>query len=142
MRLVLKRRYTPRLTFGRLFLGNKQICFIREAPNAYYCPANPCLEEGVYELHPDHTESRGWEVKIGDRGMIKSGTPEKAPDKYEVMPVTSYRADGTPLFTKLAFQKLLELLEIHWDSGEVIELQVISVGIPFLRESCRAVSYS
>jgi hypothetical protein len=56
--------------------------------------------------------------------------------------VTEYRADGTPLFTKLAFLKLMDELSEVWERGEVIELQIMSVGIPYVLESCQVPSYS
>jgi hypothetical protein len=60
----------------------------------------------------------------------------------ELCPVTEYRADGTPLFTKLAFLKLMDELGLVWERGEMVELQVVSVGIPYAMESCRIPSYS
>ena len=142
MRLLLKRRYTPRGTPGRLFLGNRQLCFIRESPKSCYNPDLCCMEEGVYELEPIHTEEEGWRIRVGERGWIRSRPPDHSPEKEELCPVTAYRADGTPLFTRLAFLKLLDELSSVWERGEVIELQVVSVGVPYVLESCRQPSYS
>lgn len=142
MRLLLKRRYTPRGTLGRLFSGNRQLCFIREAPKSRYSPDLHCLEEGVYELEPVHTEAEGWGIRVGDGGWIRSVAPEQTPGNRELGPVTAYRADGIPLFTRLAFLKLMDELGPVWERGEVIELQVVSVGIPYVLASCRQPSYS
>ncbi|GAB3231231.1 hypothetical protein J0A67_17375 [Algoriphagus aestuariicola] len=142
MRLLLKRRYTPRGTLGRLFLGSRQLCFIREAPKSCYSPSRHCLEEGVYELEPVHTEAEGWRIRLGDGGWILSKAPDRVPETGELCPVTAYRADGTPLFTRLAFLKLLDELEEAWGGGEVVELEVVSRGVPYRLESCRIPSYS
>ncbi|MBC6365749.1 DUF5675 family protein [Algoriphagus sp. AK58] len=141
MRLILKRRYTPRATLGRLYLGQRQLCFVREAPKACFGGAHSCLEEGVYELSPEYTEEAGWMIRVGEQGGIKSLGPDQPPTSRIMAPVTSYRADGTPLFTRLAFQRLLDELGCWWERGEVVELQVVSVGVPYRLESCRIASF-
>lgn len=142
MRLLLKRRYTPRGTPGRLFLGRRQLCFIREAPKACYNPKIHCIEEGVYELEPVHTEEEGWRIRVGGKGWILSKVPERKPDSWELSPVTAYRADGTPLFTKLAFLKLMDELGPVWERGEVVELKIVSQGIPYPKAVCQTASCS
>lgn len=142
MRLLLKRRYTPRGTPGRLFLGKRQLCFVREAPKSCYSPEAHCLDEGVYELEPVHTETEGWSIRVGDRGWIRSKPPDHSPASGELCPVTAYRADGTPLFTRLAFLKLMDELSPFWERGEVVELEIVALGIPYRQESCRIRSYS
>ncbi|MBB6327846.1 hypothetical protein FHS59_003489 [Algoriphagus iocasae] len=161
MRLVLHRKYRAGITLGRLFLGKQQLCFTREPPKACFGTETNCLEEGVYELEPIHSEEKGWEIGIGEKGKIRSlglclpagkaGTHrpkdeiKERDEKLEscsIYPVTSYRADGTPLFTKLALLKLIERLEREWERGEVVELQIVSEGIPYQLESCLQQSYS
>lgn len=142
MRLLLKRRYTPRGTPGRLFLGNRQLCFIREAPKSCFGGGYSCISEGVFELIPVHTEQEGWTVQVGDQGWIKPLSPDQHPKTGTLAPVSTYRADGTPLFTRLAFQKLMDQLSPWWERGEVVELQVVSVGVPYLLETCRIPSFS
>ena len=142
MRLLLKRRYTPRGTPGRLYLGSRPLCLVREAPKPCFHSDLHCLEEGVYELQPVHTEAEGWRIRVGERGWIRSRPPEHSPESGELCPVTAYRADGTPLFTRLAFLNLMDELGPVWERGEPVELQVVSVGIPYTLESCRQRSYS
>lgn len=142
MRLLLKRRYTPRDTPGRLFLGTRQLCFIREAPKSFFNPDSSCLEEGVYELEPVHTEEEGWKIRVGKKGWIRSKAADQKPESGELCPVEAYRADGTPLFTRLAFLKLMDELGPVWERGELIELQVVSLGVPYALDSCRVPSYS
>lgn len=100
-----------------------------------------CMEEGVYELGAIHSESKGWEVKVGEAGKISSYRGDEKLESSSIYPVTSYRADGTPLFTKLAFLQLMERLEREWERGEIVELQIVSEGIPYLLESCLEQSY-
>lgn len=142
MRLLLKRRYTPRGTLGRLFLGNRQLCFIREAPKSCFNSGLHCLEEGIFELVPVHTEAEGWRIRVGDKGWILSKPPDRPPGSQELCPVTAYRADGTPLFTRLAFLKLMDELSPIWERGEVLEMEVVSRGVPYRLESCRIRSFS
>ncbi|MBN7813100.1 hypothetical protein J0A68_19250 [Algoriphagus sp. H41] len=142
MRLLLMRRYTPRVTLGRLFLGNRQVSFIREAPKACCNPGLHCLEEGVYELEPVHTEEEGWRIRVGDRGWIRSKAPNQAPGSGELCPVSAYRADGTPLFTQLAFLKLMDELEPVWEKGEVVELQIVARTLPYSQPTCRIAACS
>ena len=142
MRLLLKRRYSPRGSLGRLFLGTRQLCLIREAPKFCYSPDRYCLKEGVYELTPVHTEAEGWRVRVGKEGWIRSKAPEYLPEAGELCPVTEYRADGTPLFTRLAFQKLLDELGELWQRGEVVELQVMGMGIPYKLTACPIPKFS
>ncbi|MBN7814190.1 DUF5675 family protein [Algoriphagus pacificus] len=161
MRLVLCRKYWAGITLGRLFLGKQQLCFTREPPKACFGTKFTCLNEGVYELEPIHSEEKGWEIGIGEKGKIRSlglclpagkAGPHRPKgeikerdgklESYSIYPVTSYRADGTPLFTKLAHLKLMERLERVWERGEVVELQIVSLGIPYQLESCLEQSYS
>ena len=142
MRLVLCRKYRAGITLGRLFLGKQQLCFTREPPKACLGTMTECLEEGVYELEPIHSDEKGWEIGIGDTGKISSYVGDEKLESCSFYPVTSYRADGTPLFTKLAFLKLMDRLEREWEQGEVVELQIVSEGIPYLLESCLQQSYS
>ena len=142
MRLVLHRKYRAGITLGRLFLGKQQLCFTREPPKACFGTETNCLEEGVYELEPIHSEEKGWEIGIGDLGKISCYLGDSRLETCSIYPVTSYRADGTPLFTKLALLKLIERLEREWERGEVVELQIVSEGIPYQLESCLQQSYS
>lgn len=141
MRLVLHRRYKATVTLGKLVLGQKQICFTREPSKACFGTDVSCLDEGVYELQPIHSEEKGWEIGIGDRGKIASYPWDQPPVTNSIYPVTSYREDGTPLFTKLAFLKLMERLEREWERGEIVELQIVSEGNPYQLESCLQQSY-
>jgi hypothetical protein len=142
MRLLLKRRHGLRGTRGKLLLGGRQLCLIREAPKSCFSPGVHCLEEGVYELEPVHTEEEGWRIRVGSSGWILSKTADQNPGDRELCPVTEFRADGTPLFTRLAFLRLMDELGAHWERGEILELQVISIGVPYTLESCRQPSYS
>ncbi|WP_339707680.1 hypothetical protein [Algoriphagus aquimarinus] len=163
MRLVLHRKYRATLTLGRLLLGQKQLCFTREPPKACFGKDVACLEEGVYELEhslglfphrlkswikegvyklePVHSEERGWEIGIADIGKFASYPWDQPLESSSIYPVTSYRADGTPLFTKLAFLQLMEMLEREWERGEIVELQIVSVPVPYLLKSCLQQSY-
>jgi hypothetical protein len=142
MRLLLRRRHRLRGTRGRLFLGNRQLCYVREAPKSCLSPDRHCLEEGVYELEPVHTEEEGWRIRLGSSGWILSKSADQHPGNGELCPVTAYRKDGTPLFTRLAFLKLMDELGPVWERGETVELQVVSEGIPYKLESCLQPSYS
>lgn len=136
MRLVLHRKYKARITLGRLFLGKQQLCFTREPPKACFGTGTGCMEEGVYELEPVHSEEKGWEIGIGEAGKISRYAGDEKLGRCSICPVTSYRADGTPMFTRLAFLKLMDRLEREWERGEVVELQIVSEDIPYLLEPC------
>ena len=142
MRLLLKRRYTPRQTLGRLYLGSRLLCGIREAPKSCYSPSKHCIEEGVYELEPMHTEEKGWEIRIRDQGYIRPIGPDQLPDHSEMGPVTDFVGKGQPTFTRLAFQTLLGELGERWERGEIVELQVVGIGIPSPTKVCRIPSFS
>ncbi|GAB2493442.1 DUF5675 family protein [Algoriphagus taiwanensis] len=142
MRLLLKRRYTPRQTLGRLYLGSRLLCCIREAPKSCYSPHRHCIDEGVYELEPRHTEDRGWEIRVGENAIIRHIQPDHLPDTAEMGPFTEFNADGKPTFTRLAFQKLLEELGELWERGEVVEMQVVGMGIPYSIEPCQIPNFS
>jgi len=124
-----------------LLLGQKQLCFTRELPKSCFDTGSACLEEGVYELEAIHSEEKGWEVGIADIGKLAQLPLGNDLKPNTVYPVTSYRADGTPLFTKLATGKLMERLEREWERGEIVELQIVSEPVPYLLESCLEQSY-
>ncbi len=141
MRLLLKRRYSPRNTLGALHLGPRKLCLIREAPKDCFDPSRNCLEEGCYELEPDHDERIGWFIRVGNSGRLIPKTAPYLPGKFEICPVTKFRKDGTPLFTRLAFLKLMDFLTPYWERQEVVELQIVSSPIPYQLESCLSPSY-
>lgn len=141
MRLVLHRKYKATGTLGRLFLGQKQLCFTQELPKPCFDTESACLEEGVYELEAIHSEEKGWEIGIAGFGKVSQLTYGDTLEPNTVYPVTSYRADGTPLFTKLATVKLMERLEREWEREEIVELQIVSEPVPYLLESCLEQSY-
>ena len=78
---------------------------------------------------------------MGKGGKISSYRADEKLESNTIYPVTCYRADGTPLFTKLAFLKLMERLEWEWERGEIVELQIVSEPVPYLLESCLQQSY-
>ncbi|TDK42049.1 hypothetical protein [Algoriphagus formosus] len=141
MRLLLKRRYSPQNTLGALYLGPKKLCLIREAPKGCFDPSRYCLEEGCYEIEPEHEEEKGWYIRVGKEGSIIPKTAPHSPGIFELCPVTNFRKDGTPMFTRLAFLKLMDFLTPFWERQEVIELQIVSYGIPYQLESCLSPSY-
>ncbi|MDF2159439.1 DUF5675 family protein [Algoriphagus sp. CAU 1675] len=142
MRLLLKRSYTPRGTLGRLYLGQRELCLTREAPKRCYSEEVHCLKEGLYELEPLHEEERGWMVSLGKGGIILPKTSEISPGQHELCPFTSLRADGTPMFTRLAFMKLFDELNALWERGEIVEMQIVSSEVPYALETCQIASYS
>lgn len=142
MRLLLKRSYTPRGTLGRLYLGRRELSLIREAPKSCYSEEVHCLEEGLYELEPQHEEERGWMISLGKEGMILPKTSDLTPGLHELCPFTSLRADGTPMFTRLAYMKLFDELNALWERGEILEIQIVSSDVPYALEPCQIASYS
>ena len=142
MRLLLKRRYTPRQTLGRLYLGSRLLCQTLEPPKACFSTEKHCFDEGVYELEPIHNEEKGWSVQIGENGKIACLGSDLLPKNKELCPVTAFRTDGKPTFTRLAFLKLLDELGALWERGEVVELQVVGLGIPYRLSSCPIPKFS
>ena len=142
MRLLLKRRYTPRHTLGRLYLGSRLLCCIREAPKSCYSPQRHCMPEGVYELEPVHGEESGWAIRVGEGGWIRQVGPDRIPGQLEMAPVTEFQSGAKPTFTRLAFQKLLDELGNLWERGEVVELQVMGAEIPYRLSACRMPNFS
>lgn len=142
MILLLKRRYTPRASLGRLYLNQKELCLIREAPKSCYDPNNHCLEEGRYELEPNHSEAIGWFIGVGKKGRIVHKSHPQLPGLAELCPVTNFNSEGIPMFTKLAFLKLMDRLNLFWERGEVLELEIVSEDVPYRLESCLEQSYS
>lgn len=142
MRLLLKRRYSPRHTLGRLYLGSRLLCQTLEPAKACFSSEKQCVEEGIYELEPIHSEEEGWSVQIGGESKIVCLGSDFLPKNKELCPVTSFRSDGKPTFTRLAFLKLLDELGALWERGEVVELQVVGLGIPYRLSSCQIPKFS
>lgn len=141
MRLVLERKVSPYGKVGRLYLGRKFFCWTREMDLNSIQSINQIINEGVYELLPECSEEKGWWIKVGNEGSILAKSSEFKPFPFEICPVTFFRKDGTPMFSKLAFQQLLEKLTPFWEKGEVIELQIVSESVDYILESCLERSY-
>ena len=136
MRLLLERRYFPKATFGRLLLGKKVLCLVREAPKACFGGSQNCLPEGIYELVPEHSESEGWKIRVGEDSCFLNRGPAYLPRSGELCPFTFLKNGTELMFTRLAFMKLIEALTPYWEAGEIVELQVIGKGVHYRRESC------
>lgn len=118
----------------------KLICKTIEAPNALYNPPESCLPEGKYSLNLIHTEELGWMIGIGkkEKGKIMPLIKDSVLEKGCIYPLTCWRADGTPLFLKLAHLRLMEKLTLAWESGEEIELEIVCEPVPYRLQRCSA----
>ena len=133
MKRLLRRRYRPKRTIGHLSCMGKEICKTIEAPNPLFNPPESCLPEGKYDLKLIHTEEQGWIIGIGKKeaGRIIPMIKDSVLRKGCIYPLTCWRADGTPLFLKLAHWKLMERLTPAWETGEEIELEIVCEPVPY-----------
>lgn len=138
MKLILSRRYRPKRTLGHLSCMGKAICRTIEAPRAMYNPRESCLPEGKYILNLIHTEEQGWIVGVGNEGegKIMPLISDSALKQGGIYPLTCWRADGTPLFLKLAHLRLMEKLSRAWEMGEEIELEIVCEPVPYRLQRC------
>ncbi|MDG1275665.1 MAG: hypothetical protein P8O16_00190 [Algoriphagus sp.] len=138
MRLHLIRRYKPGETIGRLVLGTKLICIVREAPKECFNGAYSCLSEGLYSLMPIHTEDKGWMISLGTKGLILPKSAELNPGSNELIPFSCFNEAKVPMFSRLAFSKLFERLELEWANDSVVELLISGIPVPYSLAKCRS----
>lgn len=127
---------------GILSCMGKAICRTIEAPKAFYNPPESCLPEGKYILNIIHSEELGWIVGVGkaEEGKILPLISDSVLRKDCIYPLTCWRADGTPLFLKLAHLRLVEKLERAWETGEEIELEIVCEPVPYRVQPCSALA--
>lgn len=140
MKLLLRRRYRPKRTIGNLSCTGKVICKTIEAPNSIFNPPEECLPEGKYPLQLIHSEIFGWMIGVGqnEEGRIRSLNDDSVLQKGCIYPITCWRADGTPMFFKLAHLRLMDKMAQAWENGEEIELEIVCEPVPYRLERCSA----
>ncbi|MGL1885474.1 MAG: DUF5675 family protein [Reichenbachiella sp.] len=115
MDLTLKRTYYEKGTNGKLLYGNWLVCHTIELPWSLNLRNVSCIPEGEYQIIKRYTIARGEHLRIAfvaDRDWILFHPANDALKELKgcIAPVTTLTGPGTGSSSRLALQKLEELI--------------------------------
>lgn len=116
MELELIRTYYSEGTNGSLYTEGVFICHCIELPWHNNVPQLSCIPEGKYLLQKRYSKRFGWHLWITgvkNRSMILIHPANDAAKELRgcIAPVLRFTGDGKGLFSRLAMQLLLKLVD-------------------------------
>lgn len=131
MVLFLTRQYFPEGTNGKLQCEGTTICSTIELPWRNNERMVSCIPEGKYLLKKRYSNKFKWHIEICDvqnRNLILFHPANNALQELNgcIAPVTKLSGSGLGLMSRLAFNKLKDLVYKALDKNESVELIVES----------------
>lgn len=131
MELTLKRSYTNSGTNGTLSL---MVCHTIELPWLGNQRNLSCIPEGRYELKKGMSQQRGLHIRVkevpGRDGILFHPANVAARDlKGCIAPVTVLTGPGTGIRSRLANEKLNDLVIRVWEQHERVFLTITSIDV-------------
>lgn len=115
MELMLKRKFHPKGTNGKLFNGGQLVCFTIELPWLNNRRNVSCIPNGRYRIAKRFTTERGWHLYVEDvpnRSWILIHPANNALKELRgcIAPVSKLTGHGLGSLSRKANEKLEELL--------------------------------
>ena len=131
MVLFLTRQYFPEGTNGKLQCEGNTICSTIELPWRNNERRVSCIPEGRYFLKKHYSNRFKWHIEItgvSNRSLILFHPANNALQELNgcIAPVTKLSGAGLGLMSRLAFNKLKDLVYKALDKNESVELIVES----------------
>ena len=129
MVLVLSRTYFPDGTNGKLKCEGKLICHIIELPWKRNEKKVSCIPEGNYFIRMRYSAKYKWHLEVMDvpnRKFILFHPANNAQNELQgcIAPVTTLSGPGLGLMSRIAFNKLKDIVFRALDNKESVELIV------------------
>ncbi|WP_143959499.1 DUF5675 family protein [Litoribacter populi] len=131
MKIHLEREYWPGGTNGTLTVEDFKIGQTIERPWKRNQQNVSCIPEGIYPLVKRYSEKWDWHIEVQNvpnRSLILIHPANDALKQLEgcIAPVSRFTGEGKGSQSKLAFEKLKELVFQVIDSGEEVLLEIRS----------------
>ena len=129
MKLELLRQYFPNGTNGKLFFNGKKVCNTIELPWKENQRKISCIPEGVYRVKKRFSQRFKWHleiVNVKNRDLILFHPANYALKELNgcIAPVSEISGEGKGIRSRIAFEKLKEILFPYLEKGFVIELTI------------------
>ena len=129
MKLELFRQYFPNGTNGELFFNGKKVCNTIELPWKENQRKVSCVPEGVYKVRKRFSQKFKWHLEIinvKNRDLILFHPANNALKELNgcSAPVSEISGEGKGIRSRIAFDKLKEILFPYLEKGFVIELTI------------------
>ncbi len=129
MKLELLRQYFPNGTNGKLFFNGKKVCNTIELPWKENQRKVSCVSEGVYRVRKRFSQRFKWHLEIinvKNRDLILFHPANNALKELNgcIAPVSEISGEGKGIRSRIAFEKLKEILFPYLEKGFVIELTI------------------
>ena len=129
MDLVLKRKYLPDGTNGKIWLQQQLICMTIELPWNDNLKRKSCIPEGRYSLKRRFSERFGWHILIDlvpNRSLILFHPANHAQKELNgcIAPVTSLIGEGKGNDSRKAFERLKKVVYEYLQRGEEVFLHI------------------
>ncbi len=131
MKLLLERRYFSSGTNGTLYFNGQEICKTIELPWKENQRRTSCIPEGVYRIKKRYSSKFKWHLeilKVRNRSYILFHPANHAKKELNgcIAPVSELIGEGQGSRSRLAFDKLKDIVFPYLESGFVIELEIKS----------------
>lgn len=129
MKLELIRQYFPDGTNGELFFEGKKICGTIELPWKENQKRVSCIPEGIYRVRKRFSPKFKWHLeifKVRNRDLILFHPANDALKELNgcIAPVSEISGEGKGIRSRIAFDKLKEILFPFLEKGFVIALTI------------------
>ncbi|MGX9985391.1 DUF5675 family protein [Soonwooa purpurea] len=131
MELQLLRTYMSKGTNGRLYHDGRELCKCIELGWHKNAKQRSCVPEGEYRLSKRYSSRHGWHFQLMDvpgRSLILVHPANCAERELLgcIAPVTGHTGEGRGYSSRLAMQKLKDLLFPIMDQGHIVKLLISS----------------
>lgn len=129
MKLELRRKYHPHGTNGEFFFNNEKICNAIELPWKNNQRRISCIPEGIYRLRKRFSPKFKWHLEVmnvKNRNLILIHPANDALKELNgcIAPVSEITGEGKGIRSRIAFERLNEIVFPYLEKGFVIELVV------------------
>ena len=129
MKLIIERRYLSSGTNGTLSFNGQEICKTIELPWNGNQRRISCIPEGIYRIKKRCSPKFKWHLEIlnvRNRSCILFHPANNAKKELNgcIAPVSELTGEGQGSRSRLAFDKLKDLVFPYLESGFVIELTI------------------
>ncbi|KFC19335.1 DUF5675 family protein [Chryseobacterium sp. FH1] len=129
MELVLKRQYFPTGSNGTLSVNGHKICHTIELPWRDNQKRISCIPEGTYRLKKRYSRKFKWHlevVNVKNRALILFHPANDALKELNgcIAPVSELTGEGKGLRSRIAFERLKEVIFPYLEKGYTITLTI------------------
>lgn len=129
MALTLVRRYFTSGTNGTLFINGQEICKTIELPWNHNQRRISCIPEGNYQIRKRFSHKFKWHLEllnVKNRSLILIHPANHAMKELNgcIAPVSEITGEGQGSRSRLAFDKLKDMVFPYLESGFVIKLTI------------------